>query len=115
MHRLLMFLLIGGIALSCSDMTEYSPNQIFDSDSPVNINRKNLDKLMALPGDDTLTIAFIGDSQRFYDEVELFVNKVNELRGVDFVIIAGDISDFGLLAEFEWVVTRLEKLNKPYI
>lgn len=104
--------LIGG----CSDMTEYSPNQIFDNDSPVDINNKNLKKLMDTPDDDdTLTIAFIGDSQRFYDEVELFVDKVNDVNSVDFVIIAGDISDFGLLAEFEWIARRLDNLSKPYI
>jgi 3',5'-cyclic-AMP phosphodiesterase len=97
-------------------MIEYSPNQISDNDSPVNINGKNLTKLMATANeDDTLSIAFIGDSQRFYDDVELFVDRVNKTSGVDLVIIAGDISDFGLLAEFEWIARRLNKLNKPYI
>lgn len=105
-----------GFASGCSDMTEYSPNQIFDNDSPVDVNKRNLRKLTEAPNnDDTLTIAFIGDSQRFYDEVELFVNKVNTLKGVDLVIVAGDISDFGLLAEFEWIVKRLDDLHKPYL
>lgn len=70
---------------------------------------------MAVPPDDTVTIVLGGDSQRFYEEAELFVKKVNTIKDLDFVLIAGDISDFGLLAEFEWVIERLNKLNKPYI
>jgi len=117
MRWLVVVMIIGlGLIGGCSDMVEYSPNQIFDHDSPVDINGKNLKSLTDTSNDDdTLTIAFIGDSQRFYDEVELFVDKVNDINGVDFVILAGDISDFGLLAEFEWIAKRLDDLKKPYI
>ena len=97
-------------------MTEYSPNQVFDNNSPVNLNEKNLQKLKySGPNDDTITIAFAGDSQRFYDEVEKFTSAVNQHSEVDFVFLAGDITDFGLLAEYEWITTRLEKLHKPFI
>jgi 3',5'-cyclic-AMP phosphodiesterase len=112
MHRFIVLLFLTFVLSNC---TEYSPNQVFDNNSPKDINQKNIQKILATPDNDTLTIAFIGDSQRFYDEVELFVDKVNEFKDVDFVIIAGDISDFGLLAEFEWITTRLDKLNVPYI
>lgn len=117
MRWIVIFIFMGaGLLGSCSDMLEYSPNQISDNDSPANINSINVMRLMQTPDDDdTLSIAFIGDSQRFYDEVDKFVDKVNKVRGVDVVIVAGDISDFGLLAEYEWVVRRLDKLNKPYI
>lgn len=100
--------------ISC-DMVEYSPNQKFDRDSPHNLNLTNLDKLLNVnDDDDSVTIAFIGDSQRFYNEVELFVSKVNEQDDVDFVLLAGDISDFGLLQELEWVNESLKKLKVPY-
>ena len=116
MHRLITFsLIVSGLLAACAEATEYSPNQIFDKDSPRDLNRKNLDKLLATGNDDTLSIAFIGDSQRFYEEIELFAKKVNTLEGIDFVIIAGDLSEFGLLAEFEWVADRLKELNMPYI
>lgn len=97
-------------------MTEYSPNAVFDNNSPKAINKKNIERLHQNGNpDDTVTIAFIGDSQRFYDEVEKFTAAVNTRPGVDLVIIAGDISDFGLLAEFEWITKRLDKLKRPYI
>ena len=96
------------------DALEFSPNQRFDRDSPIGLNDKNLQKLLSNPTDDTVTIAFVGDSQRFYNELERFVMKANTMPGIDFVLLAGDISDFGLLQEQEWVVRRLAKLQKPY-
>jgi len=42
------------------------------------------------------------------------VKRANE-EIADFVILAGDISDFGLEKEFVWVDDILSKLNKPYV
>jgi 3',5'-cyclic-AMP phosphodiesterase len=102
-------------SFGCTDANEYSPNQTEDADSPRELTKQNLARLAALPADDTLTIAFAGDSQNFYDEVESFVQEVNQHREVDLVLVAGDISDFGLLQEFEWITDRLGKLDQPYI
>ncbi|CAG4994181.1 3',5'-cyclic adenosine monophosphate phosphodiesterase CpdA [Dyadobacter sp. CECT 9275] len=93
---------------------EFSPNQTSDRNSPVNLNEKNIAKL-GRNADDTVTIAFTGDSQRFYAHIDRFVKKANTLPEIDFILLAGDISDFGLLQEFEWVNSRLAKLSKPYI
>lgn len=107
----LLFLL----SLQSCDSFEYSPNQVYSKSTKVALNEKNLSLLNSLPQDDTVTIAFVGDSQRFYDELELFIDTVNNIAAVDFVLLAGDISDFGLLAEFELINKMLEKLKKPYI
>ncbi len=100
--------------ISC-DSFEYSPNQVYDKTSKVALNAKNLELLYSLPQDDTVTIAFVGDSQRFYDELDLFIDTVNNIAAVDFVLLAGDISDFGLLEEFELINAMLERLQKPYL
>ena len=39
----------------------------------------------------------------------------NVITEVDLILLAGDISDFGLLREFEWVNRSLSKLSKPYL
>src|SRR5690554_1333617 len=65
--------------------------------------------------DDTLRIVLMGDTQRFYDEVDAFVKSVNQQDGVDLVIHAGDISDFGLSQEFIWVNDIMSKLRAPYV
>jgi 3',5'-cyclic-AMP phosphodiesterase len=103
------------LIIQACDPFEYSPNQVYDRSTKVGLNEKNLELLYSRPQDDTITIAFVGDSQRFYDELELFIDTVNNIAAVDFVLLAGDISDFGLLAEFELINEMLEKLEKPYI
>ncbi len=100
---------------SCMDTWENSPNQKFGSDTPRDLNAKNLSRLSRTIPDDTITIAFVGDSQRFYDELETFISKANSIKEIDFVLLAGDITDFGLLQEYEWITDRLSKLSKPYI
>lgn len=106
-----------GIAMtmlfSCSNI-ELHPYQVFDDESPRNLNIQQYQRLSRTIGDDTVTIAFAGDTQRFYDELNLFVKKVNQLPDVDFVMLAGDISDFGLLQELEWINRELNDLRAPY-
>jgi 3',5'-cyclic-AMP phosphodiesterase len=113
--KALTFLLLVLLLGSC-DNFEYSPNQLYNSSSPSNLNALNLEKLMAgTDSNDTLTIAFTGDSQRFYDEMDDFVDRVNEIPDVDFIFLAGDITDFGLLAEYQWIHKSLARLTRPYL
>lgn len=100
---------------SCADLWEFSPNQKFDRNSPKEINKKSLKVLAESVPDDTIVIAFVGDSQRFYDNLGDFVKKANSIKEIDFTLLAGDIADFGLLQEFEWVHEDLSKLHKPYL
>ena len=106
-------LLLLGIA-GCQEAFEYSPNQAFDDDTATNVNARNLDSLHAAPADDTITIAFVGDTQRFYDEIEKFIDTVNAIPAIDFIVLAGDITDFGLLEEYEQVHKRFTRINRPY-
>lgn len=110
---ILTFLTLATLITSC-DQFEFSPNQSFDHASPSNLNAQNLARLRRNAEDDTVTIVFAGDTQRWYDEQERFVRKVNSLKNVDLVLLAGDISDFGLLQEFKWVHKRLSALRVPY-
>jgi Icc protein len=100
--------------VTACDHFEFSPNQVSDQASPSNLNFENAAKLRQHAGDDTVTIVFSGDSQRWYDEQERFVKKVNSMPDVDLVLLAGDISDFGLLQEFKWVHKRLSALHAPF-
>lgn len=113
--KTITLLVIAGLSVIACDNFEYSPNQMHDRDTPRDLNRKNLERLSEDTPDDTVTIAFVGDSQRFYDEVEDFVAKVNTIPGVDFVFLAGDITDFGLLSEYEWINESFSRLTIPYI
>src|SRR5687767_385887 len=111
MRKYFHYLLLLGIIISACKKIEYSPNQAKTKGMEDGLNRKNIEALQARQNDDTVRIAFIGDTQRFYDECGLFVDKVNALPGVDLVIIAGDISDFGLYREFQWINRIFSRLR----
>lgn len=98
------------------ELSPYQEEPLQD-DMPYKLNALNLSKIKAaeLSADDTVTIIYTGDSQRFYDRLEDLVKKANELPNVDFLVISGDISDFGLLQEYRWITERLARLNMPYL
>lgn len=100
------------------DKFEYSPYQTSLSDMPRELNRRNVERILSSGGQysgDTVTIAYSGDPQRFYDQFHRLVEKVNTIPGIDFLILSGDIADFGLLQEYNWIYERLRHLNIPYI
>lgn len=105
-----LFLLTG-----CTDSLEYSPNVTSDRNTPKNLNAVNLDRLRAVPGDDTVRFVLSGDTQRGYDEAKDFVKLANAIPGLDFVLLAGDISDFGLVQEMEWITGIYADLKVPYL
>ncbi|WP_256009017.1 metallophosphoesterase family protein [Desertivirga xinjiangensis] len=103
------------LGISGCDNLEYSPNQAFDKNTPTDLNNKNLDKLFAAPADDTIRFVVAGDTQRQYKNTRDLVNTVNKIPNIDMLLLAGDISEFGLLEEMEQINELLEKLTIPYI
>ena len=65
--------------------------------------------------DDTVRFVLSGDSQRSRDETVAFCKKVNRMKGIDFVLLDGDISEFGVLKEMEWISRALASLEVPYL
>ena len=112
------FLGSAALLLSSCELLEFSPNDVRVSETTQDLTRKNLEQLAAQPkptGGDTLRFVFTADTQRYYDELEPLVSSINQQRGVSFVLIGGDISDFGLSREMSWVNEKLSQLNVPYL
>jgi len=81
-----------------------------------NINKKNIARIeKACEGKKSIRFAFIGDTQRWYDETKDFVKSINKRDDIDFVVHGGDISDFGVTKEFMWMRDILNKLTVPYV
>ncbi|QEK51655.1 metallophosphoesterase [Pedobacter aquae] len=112
----LLTLFVSCITFSCNKL-EYSPNQSFSKNSASAINAKNIAKLAKQQSaDDTLRFILTGDTQRSYDQATALVKLVNsKFPKLDFVILSGDISDFGLLQEMVWVTDIYNGLQVPYL
>lgn len=102
---------------SCKDIFDYSAYVIdFDSENK-NVNNTNIEKLSKKHADSTIRIAFTGDTHRYFDEFQGFVdaaNKENEINPFDFVIHVGDIADFGIPQQYLWGNSYLLDLKCPY-
>ena len=103
--------------VACENMFDYSSYVIdFDKENS-NVNQTNIKRISEKKVNDTIRIAFTGDTHRFYDEFEDFVNAVNNVNKnnpVDFAIHAGDIADFGLPQQYLWGNSFLLNLDCPY-
>lgn len=100
-----------GLMTGCN-WFEYSP---MAADVPLeHYNQQALARL-APPATDTTRFVLTGDTQRFFDEAEDFVKSVNQQRGVQFVVHAGDITDFGIAWEYQQMHHVLSKLHVPYL
>jgi 3',5'-cyclic-AMP phosphodiesterase len=110
------------LGLDSCEKFEFSPYEVLVRDGEKNLNLVNTARIQALglqPGD-TIRIALISDTQRFYDETEDVVDAINERsrqkgKRIHFVFHGGDITDFGLTDEYRWIQERLVKLQMPYL
>lgn len=108
----------GLVVLAGCDLVEFSPNQTQAPAEYRSLTAKNLAALAKRPvptAGDTLRFVFTGDSQRFYAEADDLVRSVNRQRGISLLVVAGDISDFGLGREMRWVHDKLKHLRVPYL
>jgi hypothetical protein len=111
-YCIILFIAVG--FANCTNF-EYSPNEIFDKRSLKNSNAINLKSLGTGDFDDTVKFALTGDTQLSSDELIKFYKKVNADPSLDFVVVAGDLSEFGTLKEMEWFHRSLSHLIIPYV
>lgn len=112
-YPVIAFFLLG-VMNSC-ELIDYHP---YDgrTDGCENWNRHATERIeAACNGKDTIRFILMGDTQRWYDETEAFVTHMKGRTDVDFVIHGGDITDFGMTKEFEWVHRIMSKLSIPYV
>lgn len=116
--RFFYLFILGLLFISCEEPFEYHPNEIrLDADER-ELTAKALAQLAKQTPGDTIRVVLMGDSQRFYDEVEEFTRHVSALhkkRPIDLVLHSGDITDFGLTNEFRWVNDIMRHLPMPYL
>ncbi len=113
MKRNLIHIIIPLLLYSC---ISYSPYEIDVDAGDRNMNDKNIQQLQSNGRTgDTAVFAFFGDTQRFYDETNRIVQQINKDPRVEFTLISGDLTDFGLNLEFEEILDVLKRLNTPFL
>ncbi|RYY60249.1 MAG: metallophosphoesterase [Chitinophagaceae bacterium] len=113
MNRFLPFLILALCFSSCKKMFVYHPNEVRPDET--GLNAKNIAKLSSMPPTSSFNFILIGDTQRFYDELDDFVKMVNDRNDVAFVILDGDLTDFGLGFEYNLIAERLNRIRIPVI
>ena len=114
LRRTLLLFLTSTLLAACNHF-EFSPNQTFDRISGRDINATNLKKLGTGLNDDTVKFVLTGDPQKSRDETVKLCKAINSIDGIDFVILNGDITEFGVMKEMLWISRTLEDLTMPYV
>ncbi len=110
LKKLLPFCLL---LIGCKDNFIYHPNEIRPSEK--NLNLRNLQKLSQLSPKDTFNFILTGDTQLANAELEDFIQHVNARDDIEFMIINGDLTDFGRNYEYNLLARQLLKLDIPFI
>jgi Icc-related predicted phosphoesterase len=103
--------------ISC-DQFNYHPY-----DGKINIeefqaNNYNLEKLGKNQFEDSMKFVVISDTHREDDDTKDFVRHLNLRKSnerIDFLIHAGDITNFGIKNDYKWTTEILSHLELPYI
>ncbi len=102
------------VVASC-DLIDYHPYDVRIS-GETDVNATNIERIeQQCQGKESVKVAVIGDSHRWYDELRYFVKAVNRRGDIDFVIHDGDLSEYGYTQEFTWARDYLSDLNVPYV
>ncbi len=103
------------ISLSGCDLLDTHPYDA-NVDGACDINSRNMEQIEKnCAGRNEMRFAVISDTQRWYDETADLVKNINKRGDIDFVIHCGDLTDFGVTKEFEWMRRELEKFDMPYV
>lgn len=103
------------LAISCGKFT-VSPYVSNTPNSKLNKNQLSTIKESDTGADSSFKIAVLSDTHNYYKELEEQIDYINKHKNeYAFVLIGGDLTNLGLLREFETTKKLLQRLKLPYI
>lgn len=109
---LAMFLVV---VASCQQIS-YTPYDTRVPEEYANLTEKNLKQILHATRDrDEVRFVVLGDPQRALGPSADFVEEINSRDDVDFVVIAGDLTNYGVRREYQLFVDVFDELNVPYL
>lgn len=115
MRSWLVVLFLLFLFTSCKKVFKYNSSEVRLEENYRNLNSKNISTIVSAPAKESFSFLVISDSQRSYDQLDDFVKKANSFKDISFVVLDGDITDFGLQTEYIWIAERMKKLSFPFI
>lgn len=109
-------LLLALVSQACDEF-EYSPYEIRLDEDEKGINTRNIAHIEALDisPDDTLRFVLTADLQGFYEENAAMAKHIRENQDSEFVLVGGDLTDFGLAKEFKLIHEDFKTIGVPYV
>ncbi len=99
--------------VACSD--RYTPWDINVPNEYTHLTQKNLDKLAALPEAKLpIKIALTGDPQGTPGDLERVVSAIDDIPDIRFIMVLGDLTDYGLMHEYVWAAKALQNSRIPH-
>jgi 3',5'-cyclic-AMP phosphodiesterase len=88
----------------------------FKSDPSVtDLTTKHLARLATRSPPAIFKLAALGDTHANYDDLKSTVKLINARDDIELVLIVGDMTDQGLLQEFEWSYEVYRELDVPFL
>ncbi|WP_161890694.1 metallophosphoesterase family protein [Pontibacter russatus] len=105
------------LLIQACDEFEYSPYEVRLEEDEKAINTRNIARIEALgiSPEDTLRFVLTADLQGFYEENEAMAKHIRENQDSDFVLVGGDLTDFGLAKEFKLIHEDFKTIGVPYV
>jgi 3',5'-cyclic-AMP phosphodiesterase len=115
--RIINFVLSTLLVVACSDPFSVSPFEISVRQEFKNTTQKNLDKIQLIDSLDgkTFKIALIADTHFHFGSLADAINDMQKRKDFSFIVVVGDLTENGLLKEFEIFHSIMGQSGIPYL
>jgi 3',5'-cyclic-AMP phosphodiesterase len=107
-----------GLALlgSCGPF-EYSPHAVPVPGSGAGLNSEQLERIRKISPASArgFRFAVMADTHLAYDDLIDAIDHINADSSLDFTLIAGDVTYYGYLKEYEWFAEIIARFASPYL
>jgi 3',5'-cyclic-AMP phosphodiesterase len=105
------------VLFACNDLIDVTPYDTLPENARRQLNARGVELLRQQAGQSNgpLTLAFTSDPHFYYGPLADVIEDINNRPQVQGVIVPGDLTDQGLVGEFELFAARMEKSRAPWL
>ncbi len=121
MQKIIRFLtwccLLTSLLLACADPFAYSPFEADVSETRKNTTEKNLQAISEIDTvmNGSFVVALLSDSHYHFKDLEDAIDDINKKDIYSFIVVTGDITENGLLKEYEIFHNIMSNVKIPWL